>query len=309
MTLTIRTVKPADRERVCEISAQIWDGDDYVPSVFDAWVSSPGSEFVVAERDGAVIAFARRSWLFPGYAWLQGIRSDPAHRGQGAGRAITEYFLAAARQEGAHALGLTTHIGNEASIHIITSYGFQPVASFVIAGAHRIELDATSPSSPAIAPISSDRAVAFIQGSAWNRIARGRYPWNWRAHPLDRAADRAISHTPYRVAVLHHGRLRSLLCASFDPGIGGEAFVSFLDGHPRDFRSLLNRAQQDLQPSAWTTMIPKDGQHTPPAYGFLLGSGWRPWGNGEEDVFAYELKLDRSDPFVAGDGPRWEPAT
>ena len=36
--LTLRPVRPADRERIAEITRDVWDGHDYLPRVFDDWV-------------------------------------------------------------------------------------------------------------------------------------------------------------------------------------------------------------------------------------------------------------------------------
>jgi len=291
MTLAIRSARRDDKKRILEISAQIWDGGDYVPSVFDSWVDDADSELAVAEQDGLVIAFARRGWLVPGYAWLQGIRSDPAHRGHGAGRAITEHFIAQARREGADTIGLSTYIDNEASIHIIESYGFRRVAAFVLAEAEEIGPEEAGPAASNAVTVGSERAISFIRSSMWHRIANGHYPWDWSVYPFDRAPERAIDHTPFKLAVVEDGRIRSLLCTSPQQATGETTFLSFLDGDPGDFTALLARARRELKPTAWATMIPRNGERKPPAHEFLLSAGLKPWMDGSEDVFAYELDL------------------
>jgi hypothetical protein len=61
----VRQAAVTDRARILEISSQIWDGNDYVPEVLDAWFADAEGELVVATLDGHVIAFAHRSWLCP----------------------------------------------------------------------------------------------------------------------------------------------------------------------------------------------------------------------------------------------------
>ncbi|MBU0596364.1 hypothetical protein KJ567_06745, partial [Candidatus Bipolaricaulota bacterium] len=68
MPFVLRPVVETDRTRVFEISAQIWDGEDYVPSHFDAWLADSEGEVVGAEFDGTLIAFARRTWIYSGHA-------------------------------------------------------------------------------------------------------------------------------------------------------------------------------------------------------------------------------------------------
>ena len=63
MSLVLRPVVEEDRARVCEISAQIWDGEDYVPNQFDDWLTDSEGAVIGAELDGTLIAFARRTWL------------------------------------------------------------------------------------------------------------------------------------------------------------------------------------------------------------------------------------------------------
>ena len=41
---------PADRDRVAEISSDVWDGHDYIPRVFDDWVADAGSTFQAGQR-------------------------------------------------------------------------------------------------------------------------------------------------------------------------------------------------------------------------------------------------------------------
>src|SRR5438093_1005134 len=37
--LQLRPVRPADRERIIEITKDVWEGRDYIPRVFDSWVA------------------------------------------------------------------------------------------------------------------------------------------------------------------------------------------------------------------------------------------------------------------------------
>src|SRR5260370_8935348 len=66
--LTLRTVRPADRDRVLEITKDVWNGGDYLPEVFDSWAADPGASFQAAELDGVVVAVPRLRPARPG-AW------------------------------------------------------------------------------------------------------------------------------------------------------------------------------------------------------------------------------------------------
>ena len=116
MNVEVRPLTAEDRSRVLEISSLIWDGDDWVPDALDSWFGSEEGQAVAAVLDGRLIGFARRAWILPGHAWFEALRSDPAARGCGAGRAITEHLIDGARRDGAEAIHLSTYIDNEASI-------------------------------------------------------------------------------------------------------------------------------------------------------------------------------------------------
>ena len=167
MGVTIRTARLADRERIVAISSQIWEGDDYVPHVIDEWLRMRDSEVAVADLNGSVIAFARAVNLAPGYVWLEGIRTDTASQGHGAGKALTEYFIEKATREGTQRIGLSTYVDNLASIHIIEQYHFQRVASFILAEAKlNTPARAFAELSPEVSTVPFDEARAWILGSA-----------------------------------------------------------------------------------------------------------------------------------------------
>jgi len=84
LKIALRKAVATDKERITEISAQIWEGDDYVATVFDDWLADSHGEVVVATLDDVLIGFARRTYLLPGYAWFEGIRTDPAYCNTGA---------------------------------------------------------------------------------------------------------------------------------------------------------------------------------------------------------------------------------
>ena len=47
--LTLRPVRPADYDRIVEITQDVWEGHDYIPRVFDRWVSDSAASFQAAE--------------------------------------------------------------------------------------------------------------------------------------------------------------------------------------------------------------------------------------------------------------------
>jgi GNAT superfamily N-acetyltransferase len=95
----VRRARANDREAIVEFASRTFDGWDYLPHAFDAWLNArdgvllvatagrpaDGSKASAANGDalehGQVIAVARVALMSPAEAWLEGIRVDPRVRG------------------------------------------------------------------------------------------------------------------------------------------------------------------------------------------------------------------------------------
>ena len=120
--LVIRPVRPADRERVLELTRDVWDGHDYVPRVFDDWVSDSGSAFQAIELDGIVVGLQRLRPYATGLIWYEGLRVASTHRRQGLARNMLQSAIAEAREQGFHEMRLAT--GNPAAAKLFEEVGF-----------------------------------------------------------------------------------------------------------------------------------------------------------------------------------------
>ncbi|GAG00421.1 unnamed protein product, partial [marine sediment metagenome] len=243
-TVHLRLVTEADRSRIVEISSQIWNSHDYVPELLDEWLGDTEGEVIGAVLDGELVGFARRTWLAPGLAWLEGMRTDPAYRGRGVGRAITEYLIDRARAAGAVRISLSTYIDNEASIHIIESYGFERVATFVYRErpADAPSLDPDAGADPQIATVSEEETVEYVAGSSFLELANRRFPRGWRFFPFDHDPREAVARMGLRLGWRDNGNLEALLCARWHPNESDHAVFNFLDGKPEAMRALLCHA-------------------------------------------------------------------
>ncbi len=291
--IELRPLAPEDRPRIVEISSQIWDGHDYVPELLDEWFADADGEVVGALLDGGLVGFARRTWLAPGLAWFEGIRTDPGCRGRGVGRAITEHLIHQARAGGASRISLSTYIRNEASIHIIESYGFERVAAFVYrerpADAPPIE---TSPEAdPHIGVATEEETIDFVADSPFLQLAHRRFPRGWRFFPFDHDPVAAVARMAVRLG-WRSSRLEAVLCSRWPPGVS-KTVINFLDGEPEAMRGLLRHALA-LYPGAETAfMVPAAAGKVAAVDSLLDEHGFALWADGDPDVFLYELSLKR----------------
>ena len=121
--LTLRPMRAADRERVVEISRDIWDGHDYLPRVFDEWLADAGAAFQAAEVEGVVVGVQRLRPIAPGLLWYEGLRVASTHRRQGLARAMLASAIADARAQRFREIRLGT--GNADAVPLFESMGFR----------------------------------------------------------------------------------------------------------------------------------------------------------------------------------------
>jgi RimJ/RimL family protein N-acetyltransferase len=295
MGLTIRTARLADRARILAISAQIWEGDDYVPKVIDDWLRMRDSEVAVAELNGVVISFARTATLAPGYVWLEGIRTDTAAQGHGAGRSLTEYFIEKAARDGAQRIGLSTYVDNLASIHIAEQHRFQRQASFALAEA-MIDSPARSYGalSSTVLAVPFDEARTRILGSSPVSSGCGFMPQGWKFWPVTRPGVSAWP--PFDKAFGlqgSDGSLRSLVVVCHPDHGPSEVSIDFADGTPEDLEVLLRHTLATYAGAkSIQSMIPTGQEAHQTLLETVTALEFDVWRHGDPDVFVYERPVE-----------------
>ena len=101
----------------------MWEGQDYIPEVFDDWVADPAARFDAAELEGVVVGFQRVRPIEAGVLWYEGLRVASSHRRQGVARAMLRAAVEEARAGGQREMRLAT--GNPDAIALFESEGFR----------------------------------------------------------------------------------------------------------------------------------------------------------------------------------------
>lgn len=127
--LELRRVVAADKDRILEISAKIWEGDDYLPQVFSEWLGDKEGDFWAVTSNGLLIAFQKVSYFTPTDVWLMGLRKDADTRERGVGRFINKEILARlAQNKNITSVRFATYNENYQSINLFSKLGFELVA-------------------------------------------------------------------------------------------------------------------------------------------------------------------------------------
>jgi RimJ/RimL family protein N-acetyltransferase len=292
-----RQARSSDREAVLALCAKIWDGDDYLPGVFDSWAADREGELCLCIDSGKLVGLAKLSWLGPGEAWLEGLRKDPDSGVTGVGRALCSRFLSRlAKIEGLRYVRFSTYFQNTASIRLNESLGFR-----VVERASLKELRSESLADPerrarpdrsALVSVLRDpaRILPFVEASGWF----GPYMHEcWRSYPWseERFVERYVK--PGRcLALVEGGRVRALAACLVDEE-KREGSLPFFDAEDWSAAAVLmgaveSRLRAERAPYA-SAIVPSGGGR---ARALLDALDWRSWEQ-EEDYLLFELPIER----------------
>lgn len=129
--LLCRPALPADRDQAFAFLRWTWEGEDYLPQVWDDWLADPAGLFVAAELRGRVVGLGRLTELGEGEAWLEGLRVDPEVQGRGIGSHIHHFLLERWRSSRSAVVRLATASTQVAVHRLCQRTGFERVANVV----------------------------------------------------------------------------------------------------------------------------------------------------------------------------------
>jgi GNAT superfamily N-acetyltransferase len=166
----------SDRADVFEFCKKIWEGDDYVPYVWDDWFQDASGLLAVAQFDGHAIGCSKITRVSQGQWWLEGFRVDPKYQGLKVGTHlhsfVTNWWLA----HGDGSLRLMTDAGNFAVHHLCHKTGYIKVGE--VCGYKATPLD--EPSSNFLPVSEAEEAAAFALQSESIKSTGGLVDLGWR---------------------------------------------------------------------------------------------------------------------------------
>ncbi len=184
----IRPARASDRSAVKALCAQIWEGEDYVPRMWDDWLADPHGQFVTVKLNKRVVGLGKLSRLAGDEWWMEGLRVDPAYRQQKIGGLVHTHLLEKARQIGRGTLRFGTHSLNEPVHRMAARDDFRRIATY-----RRYRADPLPAEAPSLHQLTEQdlpAAWALVGESSRYRASGGLYEavWIWKNLSRERLA-------------------------------------------------------------------------------------------------------------------------
>ena len=128
--LVCRPALPKDTPDVLELTSKIWDGHDYIPSVWADWLHDPDGLLAVAEFGGRVVGLSKLTRLSPSEWWLEGLRVHPEYEGRGIASHLHDYLMDYWQQNGRGAIRLATASFRKPVHHLSLRSGFHKAGEY-----------------------------------------------------------------------------------------------------------------------------------------------------------------------------------
>lgn len=134
-TVEYRPATHDDYEDVVAFTEETWndldvEASDYIPDVYHDWIDGENQRTVVADAGDAIAGIAQMVMLSEYEAWAQGMRVNPAFRGEGVAMGINDDLFAWAREQGATVARNMVFSWNQAGLGQSRANGFEPVTEF-----------------------------------------------------------------------------------------------------------------------------------------------------------------------------------
>jgi hypothetical protein len=292
--LVLRRARASDRDAILAMASRIWGGTDYLPAVWDKWLSDRDGVLLTATLGGRPVGMSKVTLLSPGEVWLEGLRLDPVLQGRGLSRQINRGTFRAAMSLKPVTVRYATGLSNAASRHLAEVRGFWLAAH----GRYLVAPAAPARGLLSRAATAKDLAAVtrFIEASECYRLMGGLYGVSWTFPALDRRRIRRLVSEGRVLVIPRAGRPRAV--AVWDRGrIDGEVCLGYADGSDadlrrfaRDVRGIAARLGEVelsamLPPGRIADTVHAAGfQADPPGNAIVYELGGRGFGRGDEPI-------------------------
>ena len=281
--LTLRKGRYEDKEAIKEISKTIWEGNDYLPNIFDKWVDDKEGEFTIVEIDGVVKGCAKFTVLSPGEYWLEGIRVASDTRGQGIGKKVTEYYIQKAKEMDFDTLSLSSYINNHESRKIVEANGFKITTGFkALYIEEKIELGEIKE----YEKVTSIEDIKYIFDTKEMKDRSGFLAFDWTFVKGKEELIKSFIKEGSVYSLKIDGEVKSTIILSSRYGKANGLFIAYLDGEEyyEDAFKFAIKKYNESNYDSLEFMCPS----TPKMKETAFRLGLQAWDDYEENVFVFE---------------------
>ncbi len=125
-----RPALPLDTDDVLRFTEKILGGEDYVPEVWQEWMSDPEGACYVAEYYGHAIGLVKLSLLAPGQWWIMGLRVDPDYQNLGVASRLHNAILNVWEKNCGGVIRFSTLSTNTQVHHLAERTGFLKILEY-----------------------------------------------------------------------------------------------------------------------------------------------------------------------------------
>lgn len=183
--LVCRPALAGDKAGMLALTAQIWDGHDYVPQVWDDWLLDSVGRLIVAQQQDRIVGLGKLTCLATGQWWVEGLRVHPELQGRGIASHMHAYLLQTWERIGSGVLRLATNAKRLPIHHLCYRTGFKKVAEFTALRAPAMDepVEWFSPVDEAL----FDQALQLANTSPSLAFSAGLWDLGWEWAAPDRA--------------------------------------------------------------------------------------------------------------------------
>ena len=124
--LHVRNGVASDLEQISELCKSIWNGRDFLPTVWNNWISNEIGSFIVVESENQILGVYHH-YILDSDSWLETLRVHEQYRRQGIAQFMIKDYLERSKKLNAVNSRLVTSIKNTASRNLFEKHGFSEV--------------------------------------------------------------------------------------------------------------------------------------------------------------------------------------
>jgi GNAT superfamily N-acetyltransferase len=128
--IVCRPALPKDTPEVMELTSTIWEGQDYIPHVWEDWLADPQGLLAIAEFRDKIVATGKLTRLSDQDWWLEGLRVHTKFQGKGIASRMNDYLLEVWLRSGGGTVRLATSSIRLPVHHLSERSGFSKITEF-----------------------------------------------------------------------------------------------------------------------------------------------------------------------------------